>query len=390
MEINSISISPNEIKILEYLKNIFKTKQFSDITFIVENTKIKAHKFILSQIPYFEKLFSNGMKESNQNEIEIKDIDFETFDFLIKYMYGLEINCSDEQTLKLYKVADMLNFIDFKNDLFFNISRNRYSCFFFLCYDHLFSKEEIEKLFHNLSIKSHSFYPLCFQGEIKPSFKVLKKILKLNKIFQETKLFEICCEWTDKNYHLCEIKDETPEKNKKEIQKSSIINVFLSYLFLDEIVDEKIKVDDFYLKIYLEKKKQNINKEIKLHNLNWSNFKNLPLHFQSWNLEIEKDEISKDSQILKFFEIVFKFKVFDQRLDIEFFPQHSEYLLIDYEILLFDHDSNGKLIWMNYPFQLQLFKSMNTCIIPLIKNNFGKKKIHYEICFHLKKRPFFT
>lgn len=61
-------------------------KEFSDITIVVNGTKYRLHKVILSKIPFFNKLFTSGLKESYENEIAL-DVDKKAFKEIIGNLY---------------------------------------------------------------------------------------------------------------------------------------------------------------------------------------------------------------------------------------------------------------------------------------------------------------
>lgn len=76
---------------------------FSDVTLVVENERIHAHRVVLaSGSEYFKKMFSSGMKESKQREITIPNVSKNAFMLLLEYLYTGEI--SDQATLE-----DLLN-----------------------------------------------------------------------------------------------------------------------------------------------------------------------------------------------------------------------------------------------------------------------------------------
>ena len=49
---------------------------------------IYGHRHILSvRCPYFHRMFTSGMKESNEMEIKVTDVDYDTFLLMVKYLY---------------------------------------------------------------------------------------------------------------------------------------------------------------------------------------------------------------------------------------------------------------------------------------------------------------
>ena len=62
----------------------------TDVTFVFpDETEIRAHKLILTtRVPYFEKMFSSGMKESLTNRVDVPDADKDSFDAFLRFIYG--------------------------------------------------------------------------------------------------------------------------------------------------------------------------------------------------------------------------------------------------------------------------------------------------------------
>jgi len=98
-------ISNNDAKIMKlYAFN----EQFSDVTFIVEGEKFNCHKVILSsQCKYFENMFLSSMIESQAKEIQVPDVESSTFQALIKYIYGQDVELDEKLGKDLFRLSDM-------------------------------------------------------------------------------------------------------------------------------------------------------------------------------------------------------------------------------------------------------------------------------------------
>ena len=83
----------------------------ADVTFVFTVGQIRAHKMILTtRVPYFEKMFSPGTKESRTNRVEMpKGIDKMSFDVFLRYIYGglLPKVFDVEHQLKLAKMYEV-------------------------------------------------------------------------------------------------------------------------------------------------------------------------------------------------------------------------------------------------------------------------------------------
>jgi leucine-zipper-like transcriptional regulator 1 len=74
--------------LLQGIRDYANRLEFSDITFIVEGKKFFAHKLILSLLSErFKAMFSIGMAESKQKEIEIHNISYPVFSSIMQYLY---------------------------------------------------------------------------------------------------------------------------------------------------------------------------------------------------------------------------------------------------------------------------------------------------------------
>ena len=76
----------------------------ADMTFVFPDGEIKAHKAILcTRVPYFEKMFASGMRESLTNRVDMPETDKKAFDVFLRYIYG-------GQLPKEFEVEHQLNF----------------------------------------------------------------------------------------------------------------------------------------------------------------------------------------------------------------------------------------------------------------------------------------
>jgi len=70
------------------LNSLMISADFSDVAFRLEDDKIvHAHKVVVSRCPYLYSIISNGMKESHQELISLKDISSDVFLSLLHYLY---------------------------------------------------------------------------------------------------------------------------------------------------------------------------------------------------------------------------------------------------------------------------------------------------------------
>jgi speckle-type POZ protein len=86
-DIELINYSPNS-GIVDDFKRIFGNRNLSDFKFVVGTETFYVHKIILStRSTVFEVMFGTEMKEKQQNECIIEDIDCEVFGELLQFIY---------------------------------------------------------------------------------------------------------------------------------------------------------------------------------------------------------------------------------------------------------------------------------------------------------------
>jgi len=114
-----------DCKLTSIEKYLFQP-HLSDISFLVQNEKIYAHKFILSaNCDYFEKLFFSNMKEKSMDEIPYPNINIVPFKHLLRYIYTGSIDSTvlqpNEQNfeivLELLHLSDMFILPNLKQNL---------------------------------------------------------------------------------------------------------------------------------------------------------------------------------------------------------------------------------------------------------------------------------
>ena len=83
--------------------------EFSDVTFIINETRIKGHKCILaSRSSFFKNMFTVGMRESEESIISVQDINLPTFMKLLEFIYSDQLNDleSAEQAIDVLVAAN--------------------------------------------------------------------------------------------------------------------------------------------------------------------------------------------------------------------------------------------------------------------------------------------
>lgn len=99
----------------EQMAQLCMSYDYSDVTFIVENEKLPAHRVILAaRSEYFRALLYGGLSESTQNEIHLK-IPLKAFKALLKYIYSGNMSLAqmkEENILDTLGLANQYGFTD--------------------------------------------------------------------------------------------------------------------------------------------------------------------------------------------------------------------------------------------------------------------------------------
>ena len=103
---------------MSHISKLFDTKSMSDIEFIVQGTKIKAHRLIVSSAsPVMAALFEPGkFKEGSSKTVEIVDIDAEVFEQMLCYMYTGAAPKLEEHAESLFVAAEKYQIDSLKKD----------------------------------------------------------------------------------------------------------------------------------------------------------------------------------------------------------------------------------------------------------------------------------
>ncbi|XP_035218022.1 uncharacterized protein LOC118191335 [Stegodyphus dumicola] len=90
------------------LLNLYKSGKLSDIRIVVGEKTFSAHKFVLSaRSPVFSRMFASEMIESKNSIVEISDVDADTIDKMLFFMYsGVLEKLPEATTMQLYTIAD--------------------------------------------------------------------------------------------------------------------------------------------------------------------------------------------------------------------------------------------------------------------------------------------
>jgi hypothetical protein len=102
----SFDIPPSTL--IHDFRSFVNNEKLSDITFIVENEVIYAHKLMLMRCSYFQALFNGHMRESEMDTIRIEQVRYPIFLGILEYLYTDQLSSMPFHTaMEYFEAADL-------------------------------------------------------------------------------------------------------------------------------------------------------------------------------------------------------------------------------------------------------------------------------------------
>ncbi len=97
-----------------------------DVVFVVNNQRFPAHRCLVAAAsPVLQSVLMNGMKETSERDIVLKEVDVEPWKGVLDYMYTDRMNLLDvERALKYLNCADWLQMEELVEVIFAFLERN--------------------------------------------------------------------------------------------------------------------------------------------------------------------------------------------------------------------------------------------------------------------------
>lgn len=90
------------------MRALVNDEEFSDVTFLVDNSPVYAHRAILAQrCEHFAAMFRSGMRESVEKTIPIPNMSRTVFLLLLEYIYTDFVKVELEHAIELYIASDL-------------------------------------------------------------------------------------------------------------------------------------------------------------------------------------------------------------------------------------------------------------------------------------------
>ena len=121
------SKSTNKDQAFRTMQKMREDGQFCDVTLLVGQEKVvkKAHRFLLSVFSeYFKTMFTTGLKESTQHDVDLPCVDAESFQLILDYIYDGEITLTRKNVHKLILLANFFGIENLSNDCCCFINRH--------------------------------------------------------------------------------------------------------------------------------------------------------------------------------------------------------------------------------------------------------------------------
>lgn len=88
------------------LRACINDEEISDVTFIVEDKPVHAHKLLCTRCEYFKAMLSGQMRESRATEIVLPHLRHQIFLAVLEYLYTDEVEVPLDETMELFQAAD--------------------------------------------------------------------------------------------------------------------------------------------------------------------------------------------------------------------------------------------------------------------------------------------
>ncbi|KAL5263675.1 hypothetical protein ACHWQZ_G008896 [Mnemiopsis leidyi] len=233
-------------KMLDEMQYFREKKFFCDITIVVGDKEIEAHRIVLSSCsPYFRAMFTSDLAESKQDKVSLYDVDPDAIEALIDYAYSNKVRICEENVQELLPAARMLQLdyvvdqcgvfleqhLSIQNCLGFYLFADKHHCEQLLATARRF----IQRNFTEVYMKGEEFVQLPAESIIE-----FLSMDKLN-VSSERVLFEAVMKWynTDRTNRVSHLADVLSYVKLSLLPSSILLGEVLDSI--GDVVDVKIK-----------------------------------------------------------------------------------------------------------------------------------------------------
>ena len=115
MERRHFRVKTHSEEAFRVLFSLLENEELTDVTLLVGEETYRAHKVVLASCsPYLRAMFTIGMRESQENEIELKELKSDVMGLIIRYMYTGEAEVTVDNVQDVLAASNMLQLLDLK------------------------------------------------------------------------------------------------------------------------------------------------------------------------------------------------------------------------------------------------------------------------------------
>uniref|UniRef100_A0A0B6Z9M0 BTB domain-containing protein n=1 Tax=Arion vulgaris TaxID=1028688 RepID=A0A0B6Z9M0_9EUPU len=234
--------------LLTGFSQLYKNKQFVDVTLRVEKMEFPCHKNVLAaSSPYFLVMFSTSLAESQQDCITLKDMEARTLELVLDYIYTGQVCLTEDTVQNLLSAANLFQLIPLRDGcaefMMNHVTVANCIGVFFFAKAHQCNVLALKAK----EIINNKFYLLCKQQEFLtlPVDKLVEIVSddELNVTLEES-VYEACMAWVDED-------QEHRKNNLVEVMSCVRFANISSYYFCDQIETNNLLRDNPELMLLL-------------------------------------------------------------------------------------------------------------------------------------------
>ncbi|KAJ7338128.1 hypothetical protein JRQ81_010724, partial [Phrynocephalus forsythii] len=228
----------------EGLKQLYETQQLCDITLGAEGRSFPCHRMLLASVsPYFRDVFINSSNESQNGEIQLKDMAASTIHSLLDYLYAEEVHFTPETAQELFAAASKLQILPLKETagrfLEKNISMS--NCLSLYGLAHQYNDQVLTQVSSDY-IKQH-FGPLSKQDAfLSLGYEALTDLISSDnlEVLSELAVYQAARNWV-----------ESATSERLSLLKELLGHVRFPLLTHEELLDVQADIADYYRHVRL-------------------------------------------------------------------------------------------------------------------------------------------
>lgn len=100
------------LEVLHVLNEHRKSKRFTDLILSVEEVAFPSHRSVMVAVsPYFRAMFTSGMREIREEEVELKGIRSDIFGILLDFIYTCRLAINEDNAQEMLEMASFLQIV---------------------------------------------------------------------------------------------------------------------------------------------------------------------------------------------------------------------------------------------------------------------------------------